>query len=103
MVKSISSIREKTAILLASVLAFFALIFSALLYYEQKSVLQAKVTEADKKMVLLFETHLKRLTKVYLARLSEIADSEEFTAALADGDREKVIKILTPNMNHSEK
>ncbi len=96
MVKSISSIRKKTAILLASVLAFFALIFSALLYYEQKSVLQAKVTEADKKMVLLFETHLKRLTKVYLARLSEIADSEEFTAALADGDREKVIKILTP-------
>ncbi|QAR32039.1 PAS domain S-box protein [Geovibrio thiophilus] len=96
MVKSIRSIRKNTAILLASVLAFFALVFSSLLYFEQRSVLETKVTEADKKMVMLFENHLKRLARVYLTRLSEISDSEEFTAALAAEDREKVIRILTP-------
>lgn len=96
MVKSTSSIRKKTAFLLASVLAFFAVVFSTLLYFEQKSVLDARVFEADKKMVTLFENYLKRLNRVYLARLAEIYSSDDFTSALLSRDREKVIKILKP-------
>ncbi|MGE4497576.1 MAG: PAS domain-containing protein [Deferribacterales bacterium] len=96
MVKSISSIRKNTAVILASVLSFFALVFSALLYSEQKSVLEIRIIEADRKMVMLFENHLKRLTRVYLARLEEITESEEFTEALLSEDREKLIRILAP-------